>query len=184
MVIIRKRVVVFSSLFFHLLALSEGLTKLKMPKLTRRLLLLKEDCGEVCNTSDNFPKQLGKYFDNIQKNIDCDLLFESPMMDLPVIKEEQMNTTKPPKVHEIPTEILNMYTFDQRVIIGSVYFDLDAHWTESEDFSSTWTKEMIEYHIMLHKAGKHYGGYGSEGVKNMSRVFNEHMKDQVIFSLF
>ena len=55
--------------------------KLQMPKLKRNLILIKEDCGEVCDTSDNFSKTPGLYFDKIFKNINCDYLFESPLID-------------------------------------------------------------------------------------------------------
>ena len=42
---------------------------LPMKKLKRNLELIKEDCGEVCDTSDNFVKKPGLYFDKIVKNI-------------------------------------------------------------------------------------------------------------------
>ena len=48
---------------------------LPMEKLKRNLEFIKEDCGEVCDTSDNFVKKPGLYFDKIVKNIECDYLF-------------------------------------------------------------------------------------------------------------
>ena len=54
---------------------------LPMEKLKRNLEFIKEDCGEVCDTSDNFVKKPGLYFDKIVKNIECDYLFESPLID-------------------------------------------------------------------------------------------------------
>ena len=66
----------------------------KMPTVYRNLLLLKEDCGEVCDTSDRFKKNKGKYFDVIEKQFECDILLTSPIMNPPVIKEEQMHNVR------------------------------------------------------------------------------------------
>ena len=72
---------------------------LPMKKLKRNLELIKEDCGEVCDTSDNFVKRPGLYFDKIVKNIECDYLFESPLIernaDMP---EQQWHNNGPPKM--------------------------------------------------------------------------------------
>ena len=72
---------------------------LPMEKLKRNLELIKEDCGEVCDTSDNFVKKPGLYFDKIVKNIECDYLFESPLIernaDMP---EQQWHNNGPPKM--------------------------------------------------------------------------------------
>ena len=62
----------------------------KMPTIYRNLLLLKEDCGEVCDTSDSFVKKPGKYFDVIKKEFECDFLLESSSMYQELIIDEQM----------------------------------------------------------------------------------------------
>ena len=66
----------------------------KMPTVYRNLLLLKEDCGEVCDTSDRFEKKVGKYFDVITKEFECDFLLESSSMYQELISEEQMIKTE------------------------------------------------------------------------------------------
>ena len=66
----------------------------KMPTIYRNLLLLKEDCGEVCDTSDRFVKKPGKYFDVITKEFECDFLLESSSMYQELIIDEQMIKTK------------------------------------------------------------------------------------------
>ena len=68
---------------------NEDLTR-KMPTIHRNLLLLKEDCGEVCDTSDRFLKMPGKYFDVIKKEFECDFLLESSSMYQELILDEQM----------------------------------------------------------------------------------------------
>ena len=65
-------------------------TPQKMPTIYRNLLFLKEDCGEVCDTSDNFVKKPGKYFDVIKKEFECDFLLESSSMYQKLILDEQM----------------------------------------------------------------------------------------------
>ena len=73
---------------------------LPMKRLKRNLELIKEDCGEVCDTSDNFVKKPGLYFDKIVKNIECDYLFESPLIesngDVP---EQQYYNNAPPTMN-------------------------------------------------------------------------------------
>ena len=47
----------------------------EMPKIMRNLILLQEDCGEVCDTSDeNFKKIPGNPFDTMKKEFECDIL--------------------------------------------------------------------------------------------------------------
>ena len=99
----------------------------KMPTIHRNLLLLKEDCGEVCDTSDRFLKKPGKYFDVIKKEFECDQLLESPTMYPNLIAKEQMievpnmpmeyNIYRPPSIFHLPQEIAELYTFDKRVRI-------------------------------------------------------------------
>ena len=66
------------------------ITPQKMPTIYRNLLFLKEDCGEVCDTSDNFVKKPGKYFDVIKKEFECDFLLESSSMYQKLVLDEQM----------------------------------------------------------------------------------------------
>ena len=73
---------------------------LPMKKLKRNLDLIKEDCGEVCDTSDNFVKKPGLYFDKIVKNIECDFLFESPLIESNAdVSEQQYYNNAPPTMN-------------------------------------------------------------------------------------
>ena len=62
-----------------------------MPTVHRNLLLLQGDCGDVCDTSKDFPIKTGKYFDTMTKEIECDALFDSPFVDVPPhgVEEQQ-----------------------------------------------------------------------------------------------
>ena len=66
----------------------------EMPNVMRNILLIKEDCGEVCDTSDRFKKNKGKYFEVIEKRFECDILLTSPIINPSVIKEEQMHNVR------------------------------------------------------------------------------------------
>ena len=73
---------------------------LPMKKLKRNLELIKEDCGDVCDTSDNFAKKPGLYFDKIVKNIECDYLFESPLIESNAdVSEQQYHNNAPPTMN-------------------------------------------------------------------------------------
>ena len=75
---------------FESVANRQFITPQKMPTIYRNLLFLKEDCGEVCDTSDNFVTKPGKYFDVIRKEFECDFLLESSSMYPKLILDEQM----------------------------------------------------------------------------------------------
>ena len=55
-----------------------------MPKIMRNLILLQEDCGEVCDTSDEFKKIPGNPFDTMKKEFECDILLTSPTLNPPL----------------------------------------------------------------------------------------------------
>ena len=55
----------------------------EMPTVTRNLMFLQGDCGDVCDTSSQFPIKAGKYFDTVTKEVECEALFDSPYVDLP-----------------------------------------------------------------------------------------------------
>jgi len=150
-----------------------------MPKTHRQLLLLKEDCGEVCDTSDNWFKKPGKYFDVIKKEFECEFLFESDL-EVPRIDEEQIDEEfkQPLRAWKIPPEILEMYTYDKRVPFALNHMD-DAKWTSAKDQDIIWTEHDIELHKQAFLDGTLRGGYGVETVVNMSNIIKDHMLEQV-----
>ena len=159
----------------------------KMPQTHRQLLLLKEDCGEVCDTSDKWFKQPSRYFDMIKKDFECDFLFESDL-EVPRIDSEQYDVhipkygdrgyKSPLRAFEIPPEILELYTYDQRVPVSTNHMD-DTKWTADKGKENIWSKELIETTMKLFNDGELFGGYGTKIVKNMANIINDHMIDQV-----
>ena len=158
---------------------------LPMPKLKRNLLLIKEDCGQVCDTSDNFVKKSGLYFDKIVKDINCEYLFDSPLLDdnKDVIEQQlqESGEIKPPSKQNVPEDILEMYSYDGRIEIYSTYMD-DFKWTaeeHEEENSLMWSKDVIDEYRKEHRSGKMYGAYGVPSVQNITKNLQEHMHDQV-----
>ena len=96
-----------------------------MPKIKRNLIILQEDCGEVCDTSDNFGKNPGKYFDVIKKDFECDILLTSPVLNPSLEIEEQMPKNRPPRLDEIPKDIAKLYSFGGRVPFDTRYYERD-----------------------------------------------------------
>ena len=47
----------------------------------QNLLAIKEDCGEVCDTSENMKVIPGSIFDQVEKHIECDRIFFSKDID-------------------------------------------------------------------------------------------------------
>ena len=64
----------------------------EMPTVTRNLLFLQGDCGDVCESSKEFPIRAGKYFDTMNKDIECDALFDSPYVDVPPHRVEEQQS--------------------------------------------------------------------------------------------
>ena len=65
-----------------------------MKKLRRNLILIKEDCGDVCDTSDNFSKVPGIYFDRIENSpktffLETKLLLDAALNILPLQTEKK-----------------------------------------------------------------------------------------------
>ena len=87
----------------------------KMPDLKKKLKLIKLDCGQVCDT-DIQPLRKSKYYDYIEKDVDCLNLFESPVLEQtnlegrPIVEGYQ-----PPKFCELPKDLRNLFTHNGRL---------------------------------------------------------------------
>ena len=53
---------------------------LEMGSLLQTFDLIRDNCGDVCNTSIS-PSGRGKYFDFVEKQIDCDKLFNDDFIE-------------------------------------------------------------------------------------------------------
>ena len=167
--------------FIHGQSMDEDL-EIPMPKLRRKFFLIQEDCGKVCDTSDDFVKEPGIYFDKIVKDINCEYLFDSPILEdngKDVAEQQCLNRgghCKPPKMKYVPKDIIDMFTYHNRIKIKSAYLN-DFTWL-SED-SLFWSKEIINNLRKEHRSGKMTGLYGIRSVQNITKNLKEHMHDRV-----
>lgn len=156
-----------------------------MPNIHRNLILLKEDCGQVCDTSDRYLKKAGKYFDIIEKNFECPYLFDH-FLDPPLLQEQLIakhyqksgKQMVPPDVYEVPPEILEMYLFERRVPVNYLHID-DSDWTKDEDKNEPWNESMIEQLFIKIKNKSLIGGYGVQESLNIENAIKDHMLPQV-----
>ena len=157
-----------------------------MNKLRRNLILIKEDCGDVCDTSDKFSKVAGIYFNQIVKNIQCEYLFESPQIENNTDVSEQQLKNKPPLLSNLPKEIQQQYTFDGRIPILHNYINDIDYLQKAEKKAQMkiirdklWERKSIEIDQKLFRNNKLFGAYGREVVLDMTKLIKEYMIEQV-----
>ena len=95
------------------------------------------ETSHISNTPD---------FDMIKKDFECDFLFESDL-EVPRIDSEQYDVhipkygdrgyKSPLRAFEIPPEILELYTYDQRVPVSTNHMD-DTKWTADKGKENIW----------------------------------------------
>ena len=99
---------------------------------------IRKSCGQVCDTSKTGTP--GKYFNKIEKTIDCDALFANPDIDAPGDFHDAPR--KPPKW------LAPEYTYGGQVPIQYSYRD-DVH---LEKRMTNWTLALMDHYI---KGKKH-----------------------------
>ena len=151
----------------------------EMPKIMRNLILLQEDCGEVCDTSDDFEKIPGNPFDTMKKEFECDILLTSPTLNPPLVFDEQIIDKRPPRISALPKTISSLFSYNNRVPLYSRYYEKDADLIAKPQ-DSTWNvkdigglvKELIE-------TGQIYGSYGVKTSRDMVQILKKYMIDSV-----
>ena len=110
---------------------------------------IKQDCGELCNTSQKGTP--GPFFDHMKSPVNCKALYINPYIDM------GHNLTHAPK--SIPKELLKYYNMDGRISISSWY--LDRKYLGGLALASNWTRQEIERQINLARLGNLRGTYGA-----------------------
>ena len=164
---------------------NNSITVVPMKKLIRNLMLIKEDCGEVCDTSDNFFKKPGIYFDQIVKNFQCAYLFESPIIENNNVSGQQLNND-PPDLDNLPKDVQQQYTFDGRIPLLHHYLNDIAYLKDSKQKAQIekiraylWERKNIEIGQESYRNHALVGLYGIEVVANITRVIKEHLLEHV-----
>ena len=65
----------------------------------KNIQAIKEDCGEVCDTSEKIKVTSGSIFDQVKKHIKCDSLFASKHIDA---SDNTTFSNAPSKCHQAP----------------------------------------------------------------------------------
>jgi len=87
-----------------------------MPNLAKKLKLIQLDCGQVCDTNIQ-PIRKEKYYDYIEKNVDCLTLFESPILEHTAMEEniDEQESYKPPSWCELPQHLRKLFSYNGRI---------------------------------------------------------------------
>ena len=149
-------------------------------------MLIKEDCGEVCDSSDNFFKKPGIYFDQIVKNFQCEYLFESPLLANNLDVSGQQLNNVPPSLDNLPKDVQQQYTFEGRIPLLHHYLNDMAYLKDAKQKAQIgkigaklWEKKNIEIGQENYRNHTLVGGYSIEVVVNMTRLIKEYMLEHV-----
>ena len=180
------RHLVFFFIFVKSHVLYAEMGAMPMKKLRRNLILIKEDCDEVCDTSDNFFKASGIYFDQIMKTIQCEYLFEPPLIENNIDVSEQQLNNVPPALDNLPEDIQQQFTFEGRIPLLHNYINDIKYLQDSERKAQMeiikdklWEKKNIEVGQEEYRNDMLFGAYGIQVVLNMTRLIKEYMIEQV-----
>ena len=88
-------------------------------EIKEKIQAIKQDCGEICDTSENLKVTSGAIFDQVHKNINCDGLFSSKHIDA----KDDIIFKHPPRLREIPQDMIDLFTYQNRLSIREYYFD-------------------------------------------------------------
>lgn len=113
-----------------------------------KLDLIKQYCGELCDTSRKGTP--GPFFDHINANINCKGLFMNDYYD------QSHGLLHAPKV--IPEDLLDDFTMGNRTPVRYTYFD--QQYLGKDALVPVWSRELIENWISLAKQGMLIGNYG------------------------
>jgi hypothetical protein len=111
-------------------------------------------CGEVCNT--RVTGKPGKFYDVIEKDVDCKQLFKSPdLYEDPVYDE-------PPR--GIPKFLVSDFSYDGRVDMNTLWYVNDADGSHTEH---VWPAESIDRRV---RTGAFDGSYGADDTASIWRA--------------
>lgn len=110
-------------------------------------------CSEVCGI--NKPGTPSRFFNYIEKHVDCDAIMQNAAIDAP------MTASSPPD--SIPTLLLPYFTYGHKVPV-SLYqgAPLNARYLGSTAMDNVWTREKVELMRTECAQGILHGTYGPE----------------------
>ncbi|CAC5385157.1 unnamed protein product [Mytilus coruscus] len=128
---------------------------------------IRQDCGELCNTSRKGSP--GPYFDHINATINCNAILRNEYVD------RGHGLPSAPKT--MPKELRSEFSMNNRIPLKSWYFN--NQYLGKKAASPVWTEKTIEDWIILAKEGKLKGNYGAaetnalrDGLKHAPGIVN------------
>jgi hypothetical protein len=116
-----------------------------MPDLAKKLKLIQLDCGQVCDTNIQAIRK-EKYYDYIEKNVDCLTLFESPILEQTAMEEDTDKTYKPPAWCELPLQLRQAFTYNDRIKVSFRNHIADNY---QGRYSQNFLKQILEIFVAL-----------------------------------
>merc|ERR1712013_255556 len=115
-----------------------------MQKTLERIKLIKEDCGELCDTTKKI--EPGVFMGSVTAKVDCPLLFESPHLhhggDLP-----------PQSWEQLPQQLRDLYKYGGRVQITPAFHNT-VYQGIGRSKATVFSKEHVESFIKAFTDGK------------------------------
>ena len=143
----------------------------------QNLLAIKEDCGEVCDTSENMKVIPGSIFDQVEKHIECDRIFFSKYIDA----QDDTIFSDAPRKQNIPENIIELFTYNRSISIHETYFN-QAYFSRPTHNTKMkiWDKKLFENFRELYKNRPYMNHqYGPEITHSISEMMDKKMIDKV-----
>ncbi|TRY73027.1 hypothetical protein TCAL_01895 [Tigriopus californicus] len=135
-----------------------------LSQLKARMERVVQQCGEVCQTSQNRTRLIGhKYYDVVVKKFNCQQLFDNNYMDGYTL------FPTPPKT--IPGFLRDGFTYQNRVQVRPSYRD-DS---KGKRHTLIWTEDEVAKLRSSLQRNELRGNYGIAQVKNIQAHLREHM---------
>lgn len=120
-----------------------------------------EHCGDVCDTAKVGKKEGGKYYDVIEKDVDCRRIFQSPdLMEKPVSYGD-------PPARAVPNALKSNFTYNGRIKYSYLY-KADQETVDN----LVWTEEDVDNRI---RSGDIKGSYGQGVVQEFRSYFQNRV---------
>ena len=116
---------------------------------TNPIEAIRQDCGQLCNTSRK--GSTGPFFNHVHAYINCDAIFRNPFID------RSHGLPKAPR--KIPQELLKDFTMNNRLPVRQHY--VDKRYLGNKAQTPVWTEQLIDSWVEKAKKGKLEGTYWS-----------------------
>ena len=144
--------------------------------MTQTFDLIRNDCGEVCDTTVS-PVGKGKYYDVVEKSVECDDLFRSAFIEGWKLPEDEDGSPMPPRLSEMKEKEVEYYNYQGRINVSDLYFNgARGSWSphgSNKDGKTVWSKRMVEDMRTLFRKGALHGNYGKASTNEIAEALRQ-----------